>query len=323
MNTVKIRLLPGNLEFEQRPGESLLEAALRGGVTLDYSCASGTCGRCKARRVSGDFVKLRPHDATLSESERARGDLLLCSYAATGEAAIEIGAAADARSIPHQRIETRVRKLETLPGDVLLLHLRTPRSQTLDYLAGQCVTLTLADGGTRTLAVASCPCDPMNLQFHLRPADDPAFHARARALRNGDTVRVNGPEGAFTFSGHTAPSVTFIAVESGFAPIKSLLEHVLSLELPQRVQLIWRVRRADDLYLDNYCRALADALENFAYLPVITADVESALGAPLDQYATADGEFYVAAPPAQASLLTDMLTKRGVASRQLHVTSRY
>ncbi|MGH7397823.1 MAG: 2Fe-2S iron-sulfur cluster-binding protein, partial [Candidatus Rokuibacteriota bacterium] len=43
----------GAADFECDPGEKILHAALRRGVELPYECATGTCGTCKAKLVSG------------------------------------------------------------------------------------------------------------------------------------------------------------------------------------------------------------------------------------------------------------------------------
>jgi toluene monooxygenase electron transfer component len=43
----------GTRDFECDQGEKILHAGLRSGVELPYECATGTCGTCKARLVSG------------------------------------------------------------------------------------------------------------------------------------------------------------------------------------------------------------------------------------------------------------------------------
>lgn len=69
-------------------GETVLEAALRGGVRLPYDCQKGTCTACVGRllAVDGDdidggarsAVDYRHVPQALSERERADGYVLLC-----------------------------------------------------------------------------------------------------------------------------------------------------------------------------------------------------------------------------------------------------
>ena len=84
-------------------------------------------------------------------------------------AATELGAVED---IPEQRITAKISKLE-YPSDChAIVHLRTPRSKTLQFLAGQEVQLRFADGPACRLPLANCPCDGLRPQFHLRHIDD-------------------------------------------------------------------------------------------------------------------------------------------------------
>ena len=57
-------------------GETLLEAALRAGVAMPYSCAMGGCGACQVTLLSGDVDVEEPN--CLSPDERAAGRVLSC-----------------------------------------------------------------------------------------------------------------------------------------------------------------------------------------------------------------------------------------------------
>ncbi|MBS0310595.1 MAG: flavodoxin oxidoreductase, partial [Proteobacteria bacterium] len=71
--------------------------------------------------------------------------------------------------------------------------------------------------------------------------------------------------------------VIFLAFGAGFAPIKSLIQHAMSLELAESMDLHWLADEAGH-YQDNLCRAWADALDNFNYLPhALTDDPEAVL----------------------------------------------
>lgn len=72
---------------EQQPGESILDAGLRAGVALEYSCTVGGCGHCKVRVLDGAPLLDEPN--CLSEAERRGGWTLACSACATGPLRIE------------------------------------------------------------------------------------------------------------------------------------------------------------------------------------------------------------------------------------------
>lgn len=118
---------------------------------------------------------------------------------------IEMVEAESPVDIPEQQIVARVRSVASLDADTLLLHLQTPRTNRLRFLAGQNVTLGYAGGGIDfrgDYPVASCPCDDRNLLFHVTRADAESgdgFAARlfAGAVHAGDPINVWGPFGDF------------------------------------------------------------------------------------------------------------------------------
>ncbi len=258
-----VRLLPTGASFQVEEQESLLEGALRSGVAVPYNCNSGTCGACKARLIEGGLGPSRFHDYRFSEAERIEGILLLCSATAASDLSLELVDAA--AEIPHQQIEARIAHLQQPTPHHLLLQLRTPRTRTLRFRAGQSVTLTLPEGLQRSLPVASCPCNGMILEFHLeRLAGDPFVAALEKGARS---VQITGPEGQVGLDEHSSRPLLFLAEGSGLAVVKSLIEHTLALELPQPITLVW-LTPPDARYLDNWCRALVDALDDFTYLPL-------------------------------------------------------
>lgn len=295
--TARIRLLPSGHEFDAEAGETVLEAALRSGLALRYSCNSGSCGECRARLVSGELGAVQHHDYLLSERERADGQFLLCRAAAATDLVLEAMEARGAADVPVQRITTQVSKLAPLSRDVMELQLRTPRSQTLWFLAGQHVRVQLPGLAPRHKSIASCPCNGMQLHFHVRrTAGDPfAEHVFAR-LKLRDAVDIEGPFGDFVLDEAAQRPLLFIAFETGFAPIKSLVEHAISLEFGQPIRLYWIARHGEDHYLANYCRSWQDALDDFAFFPVSGAAPTDGMTAAEAALARASGQICAAHP---------------------------
>ncbi len=61
----------------QRPGETILDAGLGGGLKLDFSCTVGGCGACKLRVLKGAVTVDEPN--CLTDQERSDGYILGCS----------------------------------------------------------------------------------------------------------------------------------------------------------------------------------------------------------------------------------------------------
>jgi CDP-4-dehydro-6-deoxyglucose reductase len=193
----------------------------------------------------------------------------------------------------------RIKAVEAYGENVRLLHLQTPRNNRLRFLAGQSATLTAGETQAQ-LPIASCPCDDRNLHFHVvrDPKDDFARQA-FEVLRAGDPITVFGPWGDFVLRADSPRPILFVASEAGFAPIKGLVEHALSLDAAELLHLYWHTARPAGHYLANLCRAWADALDNFRYTPVQAGeeDAEAVIGQIRDDHADLGAfDLYLAGP---------------------------
>ncbi|HAF44036.1 MAG TPA: ferredoxin, partial [Gallionellaceae bacterium] len=156
--TAQVTVLPSKHDFMVEGHDTLLEAAMRAGIPLDYGCSGGNCGKCKAKVVSGKVRKTRLHDFVISEVEKSQGYILLCSNTAVSDVVIEAPVANSVLDMPFQQIKAHVKTTGHINDDMLLLHLQTPRTQRLRFLAGQSVTLRVGQSYSAELPIASCPC---------------------------------------------------------------------------------------------------------------------------------------------------------------------
>jgi CDP-4-dehydro-6-deoxyglucose reductase len=260
-----VTIRPSGHEFFVEGSDTLLEAALRSGVSLEYGCSNGNCGECRARLVSGKVVKVRPHDYVLRQDEKDAGMILLCSCAAVDDVVIEANVAG-AHDIQEQHLESKVKSVEIFNQDVAALHLLTPRSQRLRFLAGQSMQLSM-NGVSGHYAIASCPCEDRHIEIQiLRSASDTFSEALFGNLKANERVELHGPYGEFVLEDASTRPVIFVAFGVGFAPIKSLIQHSMSLDLAEAMDLHWVADQAGH-YQTNLCRSWADALDNFRYFP--------------------------------------------------------
>ena len=265
-----VTVQPSGHEFFVEGNDTLLEAALRNGVSLNYGCSNGNCGECKARVLSGEVKKVHAHDYVLKEAEKDAGVILLCAYAPVNDVVIEANVAG-ARDIPVQQLAARVKSVEVFNPHMAALHIQAPRSQRLRYLGGQSIDLSIG-GMHGRYAIASCPCEDRHIEVQIprRPGDTLA-EAAFGGLKAGDAVEVAGPYGEFVLDEDSPRPVIFLAFGAGFAPIKSLVQHAMSLEFVESMDLHWLADEAGH-YQDNLCRAWADALDNFTYVPHSSRD---------------------------------------------------
>lgn len=324
-----VTVKPSGREFFVEGSETLLKAALRAGLAPNYGCGNGVCGLCKARVVAGETRTVLPSDYHFSEAEKAQNHVLMCACTAlSSDLVLEVLEAGAPEDIPEQRIVAKVRRIDALNADVMRLHLQTPRSNRLRFLAGQRVTLGIRagvrDGGDvhGEFPVASCPCDDRNLIFHVSRNDRRTASADFSAclfdgrVRLADDVSVWGPWGSFVLENSSPRPLVFIAVEEGFAPINSLIEHAIAVDAAESITLYWASAQPGGQYLPNQCRAWAAALDEFSYLPLGIDELPAALAA---NAALADSDIYLAGAAQSVEPVATALLAAGVPAARLHV----
>ena len=322
----QVRIAGTNEEFFVEGGDTILESALRAGIPLAYGCSSGECGTCRARVLSGEVKQVRPIQYRFPAGARERGEVLLCSCTAVTDLVLEASVAQSPADIPVQTLRAQVRSIERPTPEVAVLHLHTPRRHRLRFLAGQRVRLTFGQTLGAELPVASCPCEDRHLEFHVRRLNGNPFADHVfEALAPGEEVTVEGPFGDFVLDRRSTRPLLFLAFSTGFAPIKSLMEHALALENAPAIHLLWVAPRASALYAANLGRAWADALDHVHFTPVIAGGDLTATAsrqqeavfrvleahlAPLAELPTLDA--YVAGPPLLVQAARTWLSRHGV-----------
>ena len=334
ITTAQVTVLPSGHDFLVEGHDSLLEAAMRSGIPLNYGCSGGNCGLCKARLLSGEVKRTRHHDFNFSDAEKSQGYLLLCSNTAVTDVVIEAEVAGSVQDIPFQQISAKVKTTGNISDDMLLLHVQTPRTQRLRFLAGQFVTVRVGLSFSADLPIASCPCDDRNVIFHIPKQDGNLFSDYVfDKLKHNDVVEIEGPHGEFILHEKSSRPLYFIAFDNGFAPIRSLIEHALSLEA-ETIHLHWFGSTQKSIYLPNVANAWKDALDNFHYAEHIAGfDLRSVGGKRaetiLDKLASivaADanllqGDIYIAGPEAAVRIAEQYFLGKGLPKTRVAVAN--
>lgn len=329
-----VTILPSKQDYLLEGQDTLLEAAMRAGIPLSYGCSGGNCGLCKAKVVSGQVKKTRNHDFVISDLQKRQGYVLLCSNTAVSDVVIEASVAESVQDIPYQQLTATVKAIEPLVSDMLLLHLQTPRSQRLRFLAGQAVTLRVGNAYTAELSIASCPCDDRNVLLHLRRQPGNLFSDYVfERLKLNDNVELEGPQGEFILHEKSPRALYFIAFDDGFAPVKSLIEHAMSLSV-ESINLHWIGSGPENIYLPNVVRAWHDALDNFHYiehvagydLRNVTARREESLKHLLDEIVDKDdrliqSDVYLAGSASCLNIAEQYFVEHGLPKTRISVKS--
>lgn len=314
-----IRVLPSCHQFELEGKETILRAGMRSGLNLAHNCMNGSCGKCLAKLVDGEIEQTRHHDYALTPQQKQNGQFLTCCHQPLTDLVLEMHELDTVQEIPYQEVSAKVSRADLFADDVMHLQLRASRSQVLDFLAGQKVKLCLKDGSCIRLAISSCPCDGFNLRFHVRNAGGEFCSRVFEQLKKGEKILIKGPSGDFTLNESSHAPLIFIAWDTGFAQVQSIIDHVIS-ESPERsIHLYWLSDRLH--YFKNYCRAWDDVLDHFHYeiLTCASSEVSSVLAAKMESIAQlGQHEIYAVLPDEGLSRFKQHLEEKKFPSGQLH-----
>ena len=262
----KVKVQPSGHQFDVDEGESVLAAALRQDVVLPYGCRNGACGSCKGRILEGQVDYGVYQSRALTEAEKAQGKALFCQARALSDLVIEARTVGAARGIQVKTLPCRVQKLERLADDVVVLRLKLPANERLQFLAGQYVEFLLKDGSRRSFSMGNAPHDDELIELHVRRVPGGQFtdHVFGK-MKERDILRFEGPLGTFFLREESAKPIVFVASGTGFAPIKSIIESALHRGATRPMVLYWGGRRPQDLYMDALAREWP-----IKYVPVVS-----------------------------------------------------
>ncbi len=271
----QVTVLPSGHQFVVETGHSVLDAALQAGVMLPYSCKNGACSSCKGKLVSGQ-VQLGPHQAqTLTPQEVEAGLTLFCVAQALSDLTIEVREVQGVGDIPIRKMPCRVKAIIQAATDVRILQLQLPATEKLLFNAGQYVEIIMKDGRRRSYSMANAPHEEGGLQLHLRHLQggaftDHVFGVGTTQLKERDIMRLEGPFGSFFLREDSNKPIVLLASGTGFAPIRSIVEHMVFKDIRRPVHFYWGGRRPRDLYQDEQARQWAQSRPDFRYIPVVS-----------------------------------------------------
>lgn len=267
----QVSIQPSGHQFTVNDDETILEAALREGFSLPYGCRNGACGSCKGKVLSGklDYGKHSP--TALKDEEKAQGRALFCRAKPLSDMTIEAKEIGAAKDIVTKILPCRVEKLEKRADDVMVVEIKLPASERLQYLAGQYIDFLLKNGKTRSYSLANSPYDDALLELHIRHVPGGLFTDQVfSTLKERDILRLKGPLGSFFIREDSDKPMIFIAGGTGFAPIKGMLEHAFSEHTDRELILYWGVRSLKDLYMAELPQQWLAEQPNFSFIPVLS-----------------------------------------------------
>ncbi len=170
--------------FNTLEGENVLDAFLRKGITIPFSCRDGVCHSCKQIAVSGNIPVAAQKGLTDAQCEQ--GYFLPCSCVPTED--MDIISPQDAKFY----VATIVQGKEMLAQDTCKLLLEPVLAQPC--LLGQYITVRNKAGEERSFTIVNQPADEFFLEVHVGKISGDSFcNWIFDNLEVGNELEIRGP----------------------------------------------------------------------------------------------------------------------------------
>ena len=269
----EVVLQPSGNRFDVPEGTSILKAGHDSNIPLPYSCRAGACRTCRGRILEGEIDHGHVHPTYLPDEEREQGYALLCQAQPLSNLVIEVQELDIMDSIRSRMCPGRVMEMRPVTPDVMIVRIKLPMNEDVQFLAGQFVEFVLANGERRAYSIASAPSigGVRSLELHVRHTPGGLFTDYVfDGMQVHDLVRMELPLGTFFLREDSDKPLILLASGTGFAPFKSILGYAQQTQVERPMTLYWGGRTRADLYEMDWVERYALENERLKFIPVLS-----------------------------------------------------
>jgi CDP-4-dehydro-6-deoxyglucose reductase len=174
-----------------------------------------------------------------------------------------------------------VLKTSLLAPDVRAFQVQIPAIESLDFQAGQFITLDLPIGEKRlqrwrSYSIASAPDGSNVLELCVvRSPDGLGSKYLFDEVSEGDQLKFKGPEGGFVLPETITQDLVFICTGTGIAPFRSMILDIKRRNIAHRgLHLIFGSRKENGLLYREEMEELSQSLSGFRYDAVLSRQAD-------------------------------------------------
>lgn len=251
--------------------DSVLQALVRGGANIPFSCRRGTCQTCVMHAIEGDPGG--ESRAGLRESLVRAGYFLPCRSRPSQD--LVIGRPDPSKFLVRAHVHDKV---ELAPG---IVRVRLETETSFVWRPGQFVNVRAPSGLSRSYSLASLPDEDYYLELHVeRVAGGAVSGWLVDEVAAGDVIELDGPVGECCYDpGDRERAMLLVATGTGLSPLIGVARDALARGHSGPVFLHHGAREAEALYLGDVLRALEARHPTFHYVPCVSGSGELPAGA--------------------------------------------
>lgn len=145
-----------------------------------------------------------------------------------------------------------------------LLEIELVRPGTIEFLAGQYISIDIGAGERRSYSIVSTPAKNYAIDLCVDVDGSGKGMTYLKNLKAGDEIKFLGPLGRFMVG--EEKKLLFVATGCGISPIKSMIFDLLETKKDQReMWLYWGLRHAEEMFWEEEFREINEFYPNFHY----------------------------------------------------------
>lgn len=260
----KVIIDDSDVVIDSEENDTILEAAEKGGYSIPYSCRKGVCSTCLGTLVEG-VVQDR------SRSIEAPADsVYFCQAKPLTNVTIRPTDWAEYDPLSRKKLDAKIKKIKWLSEDVAEVTLKFPIGVRAIFRAGQYLNV-LFEGNTRSYSMANPPHKNTEAVLHVRRYEGGVFSdVFLKNASVNDKIVVEVPFGDVQLDLDSSEPLIMLATGTGFAPVKSIVETLIHLNIDRPVHFFWGARQEADLYMIELAQSWEAKFEWFSFTPVLS-----------------------------------------------------
>lgn len=253
--------------YHCQDNETILQAFLRHGVQIPFSCKNGICHVCLMRSEIGNIPE--NSYSGLKQNLINNNYFKACCCVPTSDMEIEDPKAADMLTYGV------IAKKEMLSADVCRFLIEP--ATNIYYHSGQFINLRREDGEMRSYSLSSVPSEDYYLEIQVKKVDNGLFsHWMFDTLSENDEIQFQGPNGHSYYSSDTARQpLLLIGTGTGLSPLIGIARDALLNGHEGEIHLYHGSHSQEGLYLDKQLRELEFKYPQFHYNACVSGAQES------------------------------------------------
>ncbi|MCX6816659.1 MAG: FAD-binding oxidoreductase [Candidatus Beckwithbacteria bacterium] len=172
-----------------------------------------------------------------------------------------------------QQYTAKLSEKTQLNKNYCLFQLELIKPNTINFQAGQYLSLEIGGGEKRAYSIVSTPTKNYGVDLCVDLSPQGKGTTYLKNLQPGDEVKFLGPLGRFIVG--REKKLLFVATGCGISPIRSMVFDLLEDKKDKReIWLLWGLRYVEDMFWEEKFRQIDEYYPNFHYRLVLSKPPE-------------------------------------------------